>query len=160
MTVYLLIFYFLSFNAVEIQKKGIKKYNKGKYKEAIENFSNIKNSKKNFDYYFYFGHSHSLIGNNKLAITLYDSAINIDHRNDLIFFERGFSNFVIGNSNQALKDVDKAIKINPNNPKYYVNRGSIKYDLGFVESACEDWNRAIELNSKIINLEIIEINCN
>ena len=67
---------------------------------------------------------------------------------------------MIGNSNQALKDVDKAIKINPNNPKYYVNRGSIKYDLGFVESACEDWNRAIELNSKIINYELIEINCN
>ena len=160
MTVYLLIFYFLSFNAVEIQKKGIRKYHKGKYKEAIESFSKVKNSKKNFDYYFYFGHSYSLIGNNKLAITLYDSAINIDHRNDLIFFERGFSNFVIGNSNQALKDVDKAIKINPNNPKYYVNRGSIKYDLGFVESACEDWNRAIELNSKIINFELIEINCN
>ena len=160
MTVYLLIFYFLSFNAVEIQKKGIRKYHKGKYKEAIESFSKVKNSKKNFDYYFYFGHSYSLIGNNKLAITLYDSAINIDYRNDLIFFERGFSNFVIGNSNQALKDVNKAIKINPNNPKYYVNRGSIKYDLGFVESACEDWNRAIELNSKIINFELIEINCN
>ena len=110
MTVYLLIFYFLSFNAVEIQKKGIRKYHKGKYKEAIESFSKVKNSKKNFDYYFYFGHSHSLIGNNKLAITLYDSAINIDHRNDLIFFERGFSNFMIGNSNQALKDVNKAIK--------------------------------------------------
>ena len=91
---------------------------------------------------------------------MYDSAINIDHRNDLIFFERGFSNFMIGNSNQALKDVNKAIKLNPKNPKYYVNRGSIKYDLGFVKSACEDWNRAIELNSKIINLEIIEINCN
>ena len=160
MTVYLLIFYFLSFNAVEIQKKGIRKYHKGKYKEAIESFSKVKNSKKNFDYYFYFGHSYSLIGNNKLAITLYDSAINIDYRNDLIFFERGFSNFMIGNSNQALKDVDKAIKINPNNPKYYVNRGSIKYDLGFVESACKDWNRAIELNSKIINFELIEINCN
>ena len=160
MTVYLLIFYFLSFNAVEIQKKGIRKYHKGKYKEAIESFSKVKNSKKNFDYYFYFGHSYSLIGNNKLAITLYDSAINIDYRNDLIFFERGFSNFVIGNSNQALKDVNKAIKLNPKNPKYYVNRGTIKYDLGFVESACEDWNRAIELNSKIINLELIEINCN
>ena len=160
MTVYLLIFYFLSFNAVEIQKKGIRKYHKGKYKEAIESFSKIKNSKKNFDYYFYFGHSYSLIGNNKLAITLYDSAINIDYRNDLIFFERGFSNFMIGNSNQALKDVNKAIKLNPKNPKYYVNRGSIKYDLGFVESACEDWNRAIELNSKIINYELIEINCN
>ena len=160
MTVYLLIFYFLSFNAVEIQKKGIRKYHKGKYKEAIESFSKVKNSKKNFDYYFYFGHSYSLIGNNKLAITLYDSAINIDYRNDLIFFERGFSNFVIGNSNQALKDVNKAIKLNPKNPKYYVNRGSIKYDLGFVKSACEDWNRAIELNSKIINLELIEINCN
>jgi len=160
MTVYLLIFYFLSFNAVEIQKKGIRKYHKGKYKEAIESFSKVKNSKKNFDYYFYFGHSYSLIGNNKLAITLYDSAINIDYRNDLIFFERGFSNFMIGNSNQALKDVNKAIKLNPKNPKYYVNRGSIKYDLGFVESACEDWNRAIELNSKIINFELIEINCN
>ena len=160
MTVYLLIFYFLSFNAVEIQKKGIRKYHKGKYKEAIESFSKIKNSKKNFDYYFYFGHSYSLIGNNKLAITLYDSAINIDYRNDLIFFERGFSNFMIGNSNQALKDVNKAIKLNPKNPKYYVNRGTIKYDLGFVESACEDWNRAIELNSKIINFELIEINCN
>ena len=160
MTVYLLIFYFLSFNAVEIQKKGIRKYHKGKYKEAIESFSKVKNSKKNFDYYFYFGHSYSLIGNNKLAITLYDSAINIDYRNDLIFFERGFSNFMIGNSNQALKDVNKAIKLNPKNPKYYVNRGSIKYDLGFVESACKDWNRAIELNSKIINFELIEINCN
>ena len=61
MTAYLLIFYFLSFNTLEIQKKGIKKYNKGKYKEAIESFSKIKNSNKNFDYYFYFGHSHSLI---------------------------------------------------------------------------------------------------
>ena len=66
----------------------------------------------------------------------------------------------LGEYQKAVNSYEKAIKINPNNPKYYVNRGSIKYDLGFVESACEDWNRAIELNSKIINNELIEINCN
>ena len=149
----------LLINTVYLENRAIKKYKKGKYKEAIKIFSNQSNNKKNAEYYFYLGHSYSLTGNNSLAITFYDSAIVINKKYDLAYSERGFSNFIIGRSNEALEDLNTAININPKNPNYYVNRGSIKFDLGLEISACEDWKAAISLNKKVIDLKILNINC-
>ncbi|MAR85226.1 MAG: hypothetical protein CL869_03405 [Cytophagia bacterium] len=142
-----------------LENRAIKKYKKGKYKEAIKIFSNQSSNKKNDEYYFYIGHSYSLTGNNSLAITFYDSAIAINKKYDLAYSERGFSNFIMGNSKKALNDLDAAININANNANYFVNRGSIKYDLGLELSACEDWKTAISLDKKVIDARILNANC-
>tara|TARA_B100000579_G_scaffold436471_1_gene462515 strand:- start:5202 stop:5675 length:474 start_codon:yes stop_codon:yes gene_type:complete len=139
-------------------KKGIRKYNKGKYNEAISIL--LKTKSKNFEYFFYLGHSYSFNDRNELSIVYYDSAIYLNNKNDKAFFERGYSNFVIGNSKKALEDLDEAIKLNPHNAKYYINRGSIKYDLGLVDSACKDWNQAMVIDKNLINNSIILMNCN
>ena len=149
----------LLISPVYFENRAIKKYKKGKYKEAIKIFSNQSINKKNDEYYFYLGHSYSLTGNNSLAITFYDSAISINKKYDLAFSERGFSNFILGNSKNALQDLNAAININPNNANYFVNRGSIKYDLGLEISACEDWKKAISLDNKVIDTNILNVNC-
>ena len=156
----ILLLLIINISAEDNIKKGIRKYNKGKYEDAIFEFSKVEKRKKDFEYYFYVGHSYSFAGMNEISISYYDSAYFLNNESDKLFFERGLSNFIIGESNNALKDLDKAIDINPRNAKYYINRGSIKYDLGLIESACDDWYFAISLDKKIIDESIIKINCN
>ena len=73
----------LLINPVYLENRAIKKYKKGKYKEAIKIFSNQSNNKKNAEYYFYLGHSYSLTGKNSLAITLLlfcvSNAVNVSN---------------------------------------------------------------------------------
>tara|TARA_B100000287_G_C20560414_1_gene752197 strand:- start:692 stop:1171 length:480 start_codon:yes stop_codon:yes gene_type:complete len=140
-------------------KKGIKKYKNGKYEKAIH-ILKTKNKKKNYDHYFYLGHSYSFIGKNEFSILYYDSAISLNNKYDIAFFERGVSYFLSGNSRKALEDINRAIIINSNNANYFINRGSIYYDLGMVESACEDWRKAIRMDNDIVDSTIIQMNCN
>ena len=140
-------------------KKAIKKYTNGKYEKAI-NILKTKNKKKNYDHYFYLGHSYSFVGKNELSILYYDSAISLNDKRDLAFFERGISYFLSGNSRKALDDINKAILLNSESPNYLINRGTIYYDLGMIDSACEDWFKAISMDNESIDYSIIQINCN
>ena len=140
-------------------KKAIKKYTNGKYEKAI-NILKTKNKKKNYDHYFYLGHSYSFVGKNELSILYYDSAINLNNQKDIAFFERGISYFLSGNSRKALDDINTAILINSENANYFINRGTIYYDLGMIDSACNDWQNAINMDNDVIDYSIIEINCN
>ena len=154
-------FIFLSINMnINILEKGIRIYNKGKYQKAIEILNKVEKKDRNFEYYFYLGHSYSFLDKNEMSIIYYDSAIQINDKKDIVFFEKGFSNFIMGNSIEALKNLNIAIQLNPNNAKYYVNRGTIKYDLGDKESACNDWYNAIRIDYEIINYAMIQSNCN
>ena len=154
-------FIFLSINMnINILEKGIRIYNKGKYQKAIEILNKVEKKDRNFEYYFYLGHSYSFLDRNEMSIIYYDSAIQINDKKDIVFFEKGFSNFIMGNSIQALKNLNRAIQLNPNNAKYYINRGTIKYDLGDKESACNDWYNAIRIDYEIINYAMIQSNCN
>ena len=140
-------------------KKAIKKYEKGRYEKAIDILITRKNN-KNYDHYFYLGHSYSFIQKNELSILYYDSAISLNNKKDIAFFERGISYFLSGNSRKALDDINKAILLNTENPNYFINRGTIFYDLGMINSACEDWNTAISMDNESIDYSIIQINCN
>ncbi len=154
-------FIFLSINMnINILEKGIRIYNKGKYQKAIEILNKVEKKDRNFEYYFYLGHSYSFLDKNEMSIIYYDSAIQINDKKDIVFFEKGFSNFIMGNSIEALKNLNRAIQLNPNNAEYYVNRGTIKYDLGDKESACNDWYNAIKIDYEIINYAMIKSNCN
>ena len=154
-------FIFLSINMnINILEKGIRIYNKGKYQKAIEILNKVEKKDRNFEYYFYLGHSYSFLDKNEMSIIYYDSAIQINDKKDIVFFEKGFSNFIMGNSIEALKNLNIAIQLNPNNAEYYVNRGTIKYDLGDKESACNDWYNAIKIDYEIINYAMIQSNCN
>ncbi|MFL3000022.1 MAG: tetratricopeptide repeat protein [Cytophagales bacterium] len=140
-------------------KKAIKKYEKGKYKKVID-ILKTKNKSKNYDHYFYLGHSYSFVGKNELSILYYDTAINLNNQKDIAFFERGISYFLSGNSRKALDDINTAILINSENANYLINRGTIYYDLGMIDSACNDWQNAINMDNDVIDYSIIEINCN
>ncbi len=150
---------FISFLSLDGIHKAKNNYKNGRYSEAIKEFLKVKKN-KNFDYYFYLGHSYSFLNKNELSIKYYDSAVLKNSKKDIVFFERGFSNFILGNSKEALSDLNQAILINSKNAKYYINRGSVKHDLGLVESACNDWNIAMKLDDTIISYSLIEMNCN
>lgn len=156
---YIFFLLFINFPFESKLKKAIKKHEKGRYEKPIDILKS-KNNNKNYDHYFYLGHSYSFIEKNEISILYYDSAINLNNKKDIAFFERGISYFISGNSRKALDDINKAILLNSKNPNYFINRGTIYYDLGMINSACEDWYKAISMDNEIIDYSIIQINCN
>ena len=87
---YIFFLLFINFPFESKLKKAIKKYEKGRYEKAIDILKS-KNNNKNYDHYFYLGHSYSFIEKNEISILYYDSAINLNNKKDIAFFERGIS---------------------------------------------------------------------
>ena len=81
-------------------------------------------------------------------ITLYDHALKVTNRNDLIHNNRGDALFHLGNFTQAISDFDRAIEINPEYAEAYSNRGVAYGELGNHRQAISDYDRAIEINPK------------
>ena len=75
---------------INILEKGIRIYNKSKYQKAIEILNKVEKKDRNFEYYFYLGHSYSFLDRNEISIIYYDSAIQINDKKDIVFFEKGF----------------------------------------------------------------------
>ena len=158
-----IIFFILltfNFNSDLAYNKGIKKYKKGSYKEAIKYFLEEKKKKRKFKNFFYLGHSYSLTGDNKNALKMYKYALTTKFKKSIIHFEMGLSYFLLDKSDEALENLNLAIEYDKNNPQYLINRATIKYDLGLINSACKDWKKAFEIDGNSIDKEIIIINCN
>ena len=81
-------------------------------------------------------------------IALYDHALKVTSRNDLIHINRGVAYANLGGYGQAIEDYNRAIEINPKREKAYNNRGIAHAGLSDYTQAIEDYNRAIDINPK------------
>jgi tetratricopeptide (TPR) repeat protein len=82
------------------------------------------------------------------SITLYDYALEVTNRNDIIHNSRGDAYCRLGNLRQAIPDFDEAVEINPGNAEAYYNRGVTYGKLGDHRRAIENFDRAIEIYPK------------
>jgi tetratricopeptide (TPR) repeat protein len=82
------------------------------------------------------------------GISLYDHALKVTSRNDVIHYNRALAYHNLGDLKQAISDYDRAIEINPRNADVYNNRGSAYQKLGNYEQAISDYGRVIEMNPR------------
>ena len=82
------------------------------------------------------------------SITLYDHALKVTNRNDIVYNNRGATYGRLDNPKQAIADFDRAIEINPEYAEAYKNRG-VAYDtLGNHTQAIEDMKTAARLTNE------------
>ncbi len=82
------------------------------------------------------------------SITLYEHALKVTSRNDIIHNNRGNVFISLGNLTQGIEDFDRAIEINPQYAHAYSNRGAAYGRLGNHRQAISDFDRAIEIDPK------------
>jgi tetratricopeptide (TPR) repeat protein/S1-C subfamily serine protease len=94
------------------------------------------------------GMSKAELGDNKGAITDYDSAIRIDPQFAKAYSNRGVLKAELGDQKAAITDFDTAIRFDAKFAEPYSNRGLAKADLGDKKSAIADYDRAIAINPR------------
>jgi len=83
------------------------------------------------------------------SIALYDHALKITNRNDLVHCNRGLAYNRLGNYRYAIEDFDRAIEINPYYQTAYINRGTTNRELDNITQAISDYSMAIGINPKV-----------
>ncbi len=92
--------------------------------------------------------SQKQVGYWRNSITLYDHALKVTNRNDIVYNNRGATYGRLDNPKQAIADFDRAIEINPEYAEAYKNRG-VAYDtLGNHTQAIEDMKTAARLTNE------------
>ena len=86
------------------------------------------------------------LGQYEEAILDFNSAIELNNKDDFAYVNRGAAKGQLGMSISALNDLDKGIELNPSFLGFY-NRGVIKAQLGKKAEAIKDFDKAIELDS-------------
>ena len=74
-------------------------------------------------------------GDNAGALADYNTAIELDLNNDLIYGNRAQLHLQTGQLSDALADYNKAIELDPNNADHYYNRADVHEKLGAPEFA-------------------------
>ena len=82
------------------------------------------------------------------SIALYDHAMEVTDRSDLIHNNRGAAYLDLGKYPQTIADCSRAVEINPRYWDAYYNRGLAYLGLVDYPQAVADFNRAIEINPK------------
>ena len=92
------------------------------------------------------GNAKSSLGDNKGAITDYDTAISLDPQLANAYSNRGVLKAELGDKKAALTDFETAIRLDPQFAKAYSNRGIVKSELGDNKGAMSDFDTAIGIN--------------
>jgi tetratricopeptide (TPR) repeat protein len=82
------------------------------------------------------------------SIALYDHALSVNSRNDVIRYNLGLAYAKIGNLGQAIENYDRAIDLNPGYVDAYVSRGIVYDELQSFVRAIEDFDSAVKMDPK------------
>jgi len=136
------------FKDFELYQKGLNADNEGKYKEAINFYSQF--IKTNPDRPYAFNnrglakyHAGDLTG----AVSDFNRAIEINPNDAAFYINRGVVLSDLNHFQSAIQDYTKAIQIEPNFETSYYNRAIEKLQLDDYMGAIQDFNVVIEINS-------------
>ena len=134
-------------SATDWYEKGVKFYESGNYKEALNAFNKaIQLNPQYAAAYNNRGVAYGKLGNYQQAINDYNKAIQLNPQYAIAYYNRGNVYHKLGNYQQAINDLNNTIQLNPQLTVAYYNRG-IAYDkLGNYQQAINDFNKTIELN--------------
>jgi tetratricopeptide (TPR) repeat protein len=104
-------------------KEGMDYTNKGRYDEAIVEFTSVITiNPKNAAAYYHRGLAYQKKDKLDKAILDYTKAIEINPRNADFYFYRGVAYYYNGKPDQAIDDWSKAIELSPNSADIYQKR--------------------------------------
>jgi serine/threonine protein kinase len=131
----------------ELYKLANAKYDRGKYKEALEDINKAISLDSNYaDNYHRRGRILDSLGDDNGAIADYNKAISLDANYANPYGGRGIVRLKSGDKQRALEDFNKAIELNPKFARAYNSRGLLYGGNGNLKTALEDFNKAIELD--------------
>lgn len=134
-------------NAEDYYNKGIEKFDRKDYQEAIKDFNRaIKIAPDYGEAYVKRGNSRYFLGNKRSAIEDYERAIEINPNYAEAYSNRGDLCYELGDYQAAIKDYNRASEINPNYANAYFKRGIVRIYLGDYQRAIEDYTQAVKIN--------------
>lgn len=138
--------------------RGKKRFFRGKYIKAIDDFNKSIMLKESFEAFKWRGASYFGINKFKLSILDYNKAIKLNSKNSdgEIYLLRGDSYLYSNKFKKAIADYNKALTILKNRDvsylsEIYFNIGNSYYDLGDKKNALKNYSKAIELDSTHAN---------
>ena len=136
-------------NWTDYQKRGLSKFEKNQYKEAIKDFNKaIKLNTKDFYSWKFRGISKYFLDQNEEAIKDLDKAIKLNPKDADIYLERGKAHELNGNLEEAMNDYNYAIQLNPSHIIAYYERSWLKMD-----TRIKDFDGAITDMRQIVILD-------
>ncbi|MBF2015474.1 MAG: tetratricopeptide repeat protein [Rivularia sp. T60_A2020_040] len=135
--------------AKELYKQGITYYEKAKYQQAIQLFSQaIKINPEYANAYNLRGDAYYRLGNYEKSQQDSSAAIRNNSNDANAYYDRGFSLYSVGEYNGAIIDYNQAIKLNPQYTNAYYGRGLARFQIKENRQAIADLNQAIQINPK------------
>lgn len=129
--------------------RGMAYNDKGKYKEAIEDFSrSIERSPLKGITYSNRGNAYLYLGRYEEAIKDYEKSIKLDPTYAEASYNLGIAYQSIGDYQQALHNFNQTISLKPGFNKVYNNRGNTYNQIGNYKKAIEDYSMAIKLDMR------------
>ncbi len=129
-----------------IYEQGIKNLQRGNYKSAINNLTQVIEQEPNLaDAYVNRGIARDESGDSLGAIEDYTQAISLAPENEVAYYNRANAYQKSGNFKLALENYNKAIEIQPLYAYAYGNRGITNYSLGNFQQAVQDLEKAANL---------------
>jgi tetratricopeptide (TPR) repeat protein len=128
---------------------GIVHYERGKYQDAISDFTkaiNITDYVQRKEVYFYRGNTYKLINEPMKAIADFDKCIQIDESYSDAIADRGLAYYEMGQTEKALIDLKEAIRINPLDSLSHQSVLRIYLLQKSYTLAIEEYDKAIESN--------------
>lgn len=127
-------------------QKGIEKYEKGNYKEAVADFTQvIAVNPQDANAYNRRGDAFYRLKDYQNAYSDSSKAIELNPKDANAYYDRGFSAYELGKYKEAIADYTKAITLNTKNPYAYYGRGLAYIKRLNHPAAMADFNKAIAL---------------
>ncbi|MFZ3122344.1 MAG: tetratricopeptide repeat protein [Thermodesulfovibrionales bacterium] len=134
-------------SATDWFEKGVKFYESGNYKEALNAYNKaIQLDPQDAITFSYRGLAYDNLGNLQQAFNDYNKAIQLDPKDASAYIFRGGAQAELENYQQAINDYSKAIQLNPKDAIAYSLRGLAQAGLKNYQQAINDYSKAIQLD--------------
>ncbi len=131
-------------------KKGDGLYAEGKYKEAVDIYTQALTLFNQNDYAYYNrGNAYRKLKDYKAAIADYTQALQINPNNAFALLYRGVAYQANGQSDLAIADYTELIKRDEQNPAPYAKRGEAYLSLKQKNEAIKDLQKAADLYKQL-----------
>jgi len=147
-SIFLLVFNVVFAQSEEHMKKGDNLFSKGKYEEAILEYSkSIEYDSENLNAYLQRAMAYNLTEKYESAIDDYNRVLEKNPGLNNVKNSRGSSYMKLEKYDKAILDFDAILIMDPKNQEAYNNRGWCKKHLGDKTGACEDWKKSKKLGN-------------
>ena len=132
---------YLTPDAVEYFRSGVKARQQGQYSEAIQDFAKtIGLNPDDAEAYYFRGFTYYNQGEHDHAIKDFTKAIELNPNDAEAYHFRGFIHYSNGEYDHAIKDFTKAIELNPDYAEAYLVRGAAYDSQGEYDHAIKDFH--------------------